>query len=123
MIKYHRTKLGWSQFRLAKELNLTEKQGRYLIKDYETRGLHPPKELSIKLATIFNTGTKYFYDDYFVFLDNSKNIITNLRLQSNLSVEQISAKYSISKLTWIKWEQGASVSRKKYSQLKKELIT
>lgn len=42
-IKYHRLEKGWSQMRISKELGLSEKQERYLIKDYETRGLYSPK--------------------------------------------------------------------------------
>ncbi|EPS51272.1 helix-turn-helix domain-containing protein [Clostridium botulinum CFSAN002367] len=68
-IKFHRLQMGWSQMDLALKLGLSEKQGRYLIKDYETRCLCPPPELSIKLAKLFNVGTKYFYDEYYEFLD------------------------------------------------------
>ncbi len=68
-IKFHRLQMGWSQMDLALKLGLSEKQGRYLIKDYETRCLCPPPELSIRLAKLFNVGTKYFYDEYYEFLD------------------------------------------------------
>lgn len=121
MIKYHRTLLGWSQFRLAKELSLTENQGRYLIKDYETRGHYPPRELSIKLAEVFSLETKYFYDDYYTFLDNSKDIIKQLRLKYNLTAIEIANKVGVSNVTWSKWENGYIISRKNYEKLKKEL--
>lgn len=117
-LKYHRLKMGWSQFRLAQELCLTEKQGRYLIKDYETRGVFPPQELSITLAKLFNLDTKYFYDDYYEFLDNSNYIITNIRIKNNLSIGEIAKKFGVTKLTWSRWEEGHKPSRKNYQNLK-----
>lgn len=121
MLKYHRLKLGWSQFRLAQELGLNEKQGRYLIKDYETRGLFPPQELSIKLAKLFNLDTKYFYDDYYQFLDNSKYIISNIRTKNNLSIGEMAKKFDVTNVTWSKWELGHKPSRKNYEKLRMQL--
>jgi hypothetical protein len=31
--------------------------------------MYPPEDLSRKLADLFQTGNKYFYDEYFDFFD------------------------------------------------------
>ncbi|WP_411680405.1 XRE family transcriptional regulator [Clostridium thailandense] len=118
-IKYHRLLKGWSQFELAKRLGLTEKQGRYLIKDYETRGLYPPPELSVKLARIFEIGTKYFYDDYYEFLDsNYSYTILNWRKNNNLTVAAAATKINVNYVTWSSWENGKKINRGNYNKLK-----
>ncbi|SHJ93882.1 hypothetical protein SAMN02745163_02877 [Clostridium cavendishii DSM 21758] len=62
---------------LAKKLGLSEKQGKYIIKDYETRGVYTSRELSIKLAKIFEIESKYFSDDYFEFIDKASTLLKN----------------------------------------------
>lgn len=120
-IRYHRLEKGWSQYELAKKIGLSENQGRYLIKDYETRGLHPSREISIKLAEIFNLESKYFYDDYFEFLDNSINIITGLRNKYNLSKTKIAKTIGVTRETWTRWENGYIISRENYEKIKELL--
>lgn len=118
-IKYYRVLKGWSQFELAKRLGLTEKQGRYLIKDYETRGLYPPAELSIKLANIFELNTKYFYDDYYEFLDSTySNKILEWRKRNGLTIKDAANKVNINYVTWSSWEKGKKISRENYEKLK-----
>ncbi|WP_261771812.1 helix-turn-helix transcriptional regulator [Clostridium botulinum] len=119
-IKLHRLQLGWSQMDLALKLGLTEKQGRYLIKDYETRGLCPPRELSIKLAKLFNIGTKYFYDEYYEFLDmNYPNIIKDYRIKNNLSKTKFGELIGTTYETITRWENGKNISRQYYKKLNK----
>ncbi|MHB8032360.1 transcriptional regulator [Clostridium botulinum] len=105
---------------LALKLGLNEKQGRYIIKDYETRGLYPPPELSIKLAKIFNLNTKYFYDEYYGFLDmDYPNIIKNYRLENNLSKTKLAKLLSTTYETIIRWENGENISRQYYKKINK----
>ncbi|GIM29852.1 hypothetical protein CPJCM30710_25180 [Clostridium polyendosporum] len=118
MIKYHRLKEGWSQFDLALKLGLTSSQGRYLIKDYETRGLYPPKELSIKLAMLFKLNTKYFYDEYLEFLDVAPLVLKKLRLDNNYSKSKSASIIGTTRETWTRWEQGYPISRFYYNKLK-----
>ncbi len=118
-IKYYRTLKGWSQFELASKLGLNEKQGRYLIKDYETRGLYPPPELSINLAKIFEIDKKYFYDDYYEFLDsNYSSKILSWRKKYNLTITAAAKKVNVNYVTWSSWEKGAKISRENYNKLK-----
>ncbi|EPY2285734.1 helix-turn-helix domain-containing protein [Clostridium sporogenes] len=105
---------------LALKLGLTEKQGRYLIKDYETRGLYPPPELSIKLAKLFNVGTKYFYDEYYEFLDMDYfNIIKNYRMKNNLSKTKLAKILDTTYETITRWENGENISRQYYKKINK----
>ena len=117
MIKHHRLRMGWSQFELAKKLDLTCNQGRYLIKDYETRGIYPTIEISYKLARIFNLDTKYFYDKYFCFSENSIDILNKLRLNLNFTKTEIAKKLSVTLETWLRWEHGGKVSRSNYTKI------
>lgn len=118
-IKYHRLLEGWSQFELARRLDLTEKQGRYLIKDYETRGLYPPMELSQKLAKIFNLNSKYFYDEYYDFLDSNYSYkISKWRKNNNLTVIAAAKKINVKYVTWSSWEKNKKISRENYYKLK-----
>jgi DNA-binding XRE family transcriptional regulator len=122
MIKYHRLKMGWSQFRLAHALELTEKQGRYLIKDYETQGIFPPKELSIKLAKLFNLSTKYFYDDYYEFLDKDYvMILMTWRNNKDLTQMKTAEIIGVTCETYCRWENGHMLNRKNYMKLIKIL--
>jgi transcriptional regulator with XRE-family HTH domain len=118
MIKYHRLERGWSQSRLAAEMKLSKNQGRYLIKDYETRGLYPPKEISMKLAEVFNLETKYFYDEYLEFLDNSGEVILSLRKISYLSRTRIAELVGVTRETWTRWENGGIINRENYEKIK-----
>ena len=61
IIKKERLVRGWSQTKLADKLGLSIKQGRYIIKDYETRVIYPPTQISKKLSEIFEIGKEYFY--------------------------------------------------------------
>ncbi|EPS52846.1 helix-turn-helix domain-containing protein [Clostridium botulinum A1 str. CFSAN002368] len=116
-IKFHRLQLGWSQMDLALKLGLSKKQGRYLIKDYETRGLCPPPELSIKLAKLFNIGTKYFYDEYYEFLDmDYPNIINNYRIKNNFSKTKFAELIGTTYETITRWENGKNISRQYYKK-------
>lgn len=118
-IKYHRLLKGWSQFELARRLGLTENQGRYLIKDYETRGINPPIELSIKLAKLFELNTKCFYDDYYEFLDsNYSSRITTWRKNNNLTITAAAKKINVKYVTWSSWEKNKTISRENYYKLK-----
>lgn len=117
-IKYHRLERGWSQSRLAAEMELSKNQGRYLIKDYETRGLYPPKEISMKLAEVFNLNTKCFYDEYFDFLDNSAQVVSTLRRKSNLSKTRLAESVGVTRETWTRWENGGTINRENYERLK-----
>ncbi|WP_261782578.1 helix-turn-helix transcriptional regulator [Clostridium botulinum] len=119
-IKFHRLQLGWSQMDLALKLGLSKKQGRYLIKDYETRGLCPPPELSIKLAKLFNIGTKYFYDEYYEFLDmDYPNIINNYRIKNNFSKTKFAELIGTTYETITRWENGKNISRQYYKKINK----
>lgn len=119
-IKLHRLQNGWSQVELAIKLELNLKQGRYLIKDYETRGLYPPPELSIKLAKLFNIGTKYFYDEYYEFLDmHYDNIIQSYRTKNNLSKTKFSKMLGTTYTNITRWENGENISRKYYKKINK----
>lgn len=118
-IKYYRLLKSWSQFELAIKLGLNEKQGRYLIKDYETRGLYPPPELSIKLAKIFEIDKKYFYDDYYEFLDSDYwNRILNWRKKHKLTITAAAKKINVNYVTWSSWEKSKKISRENYEKLK-----
>ncbi|AKN34210.1 XRE family transcriptional regulator [Clostridium carboxidivorans P7] len=118
-IKYHRLLNGWSQFQLASKLGLSKKQGRYLIKDYETRRLCPPPELSLKLAKIFRIDTKYFYDNYYEFLDsNYSSKILNWRKKYNLTITDAAKKIHVNYVTWSSWEKNKKISRENYEKLK-----
>lgn len=118
-IKYYRLLKGWSQFELAKRLELTSSQGRYLIKDYETRGLYPPPELSIKLARIFGICTKYFYDDYYEFLESNYSLkILSYRKDNNLTIKDAASKINVNYVTWSYWEKGKKVNRENFNKLK-----
>lgn len=117
-IKYHRLLKGWSQFELAKRLDLTEKQGRYLIKDYETRGLYPPAKISKRLSEIFNLDSKYFYDDYYEFLDSDySSKILNWRKKYNLTITAAAKKVNVNYVTWSSWEKNKKISRENYRKL------
>ncbi|WP_460291055.1 helix-turn-helix domain-containing protein [Clostridium botulinum] len=119
-IKFHRLQHGWSQMDLALKLELTETQGRYLIKDYETRGLYPPPELSIRLSKLFNIGTKYFYDEYYEFLDmDYPRIIKNYRLKNNLSKTKLAKILNTTYETITRWENGQNISRHYYKKINK----
>ncbi|KON11225.1 XRE family transcriptional regulator [Clostridium botulinum] len=119
-IKFHRLQMGWSQMDLALKLGLSEKQGRYLIKDYETRCLCPPPELSIKLAKLFNVGTKYFYDEYYEFLDmDYPNVLKNYRLKNNLSKIKLAKILNTTYETITRWENGKNISRQYYKKINK----
>ncbi|MCY6355351.1 helix-turn-helix domain-containing protein [Clostridium sp. ZS2-4] len=122
-IKFHRLHNGWSQMELALKLGLNEKQGRYLIKDYETRGLCPPKELSIKLAKLFNLNTKYFYDNYYEFIDSDyATLLKNWRNKNKLTQKQAASLICATYETWNSWEnKRIIISRKCYEKLKKIL--
>ncbi|NFC27810.1 XRE family transcriptional regulator [Clostridium botulinum] len=105
---------------LALKLGLNEKQGRYIIKDYETRGLYPTPELSIKLAELFNLDTKYFYDKYYEFLDmDYPRIIKNYRLENNLSKTRMAKILNTTYETITRWENGQNISRKYYKKINK----
>ncbi|EKO1912149.1 helix-turn-helix transcriptional regulator [Clostridium botulinum] len=105
---------------LALKLGLTQKQGRYLIKDYETRGLCPPQELSIKLAKLFNIGTKYFYDEYYEFLDmDYGNIIQSYRTKNNLSKTKLAEIIGTTYTNITRWENGENISRQYYKKINK----
>lgn len=107
---------------MAKKLGLTSEQGRYLIKDYETRGLYPPPKLSLKLANIFRIDKKYFYDDYYEFLDSNYSYkILNWRKNNGLTIATAATKISVNYVTWSSWENGKKISRENYNKLK-ELI-
>lgn len=119
-IKFHRLQMGWSQMDLALKLGLSEKQGRYLIKDYETRCLCPPPELSIRLAKLFNVGTKYFYDEYYEFLDmDYPNVLKNYRFKNNLSKIKLAKILNTTYETITRWENGKNISRQYYKKINK----
>ncbi|MCJ8173263.1 helix-turn-helix domain-containing protein [Clostridium botulinum] len=105
---------------LALKLGLNEKQGRYIIKDYETRGLCPPINISIKLAELFDLNTKYFYDEYYEFLDmDYPNIIKNYRFKNNLSKTKLAKILSTTYETITRWENGKNISRQYYKKINK----
>ncbi|WP_231147813.1 helix-turn-helix domain-containing protein [Clostridium botulinum] len=120
-IKFHRIQIGWSQMDLALKLGLNKKQGRYLIKDYETRGIYPSREISIKLATLFSTNTTYFYDDYYEFINkNYSNLLKSWRKKNNLTQKQAAAYAKVTYETWNSWENNRTIiSRTGYHKFKK----
>ncbi len=119
LIKKERLLRGWSQKELAAKLELSEKQGRYIIKDYETRALYPPPELSMNLANLFKTRLKYFYDEYYNFLDkNTDEILKCWRNKKSISVEKAAETFSVTKETWNRWENGGKMDRKNYEKFK-----
>lgn len=116
-IKYHRMKNGWSQMTLAKKLGLTEKQGRHLIKDYETRSVYPPKELSIKLAEVFKLESTYFYDDYYENSDKLPLLLKEYRESENLTKTTCANLVGTSYSMWSRWENGTPPSRSYFKKL------
>ncbi|HCL4447606.1 TPA: helix-turn-helix transcriptional regulator [Clostridium botulinum] len=105
---------------LATKLGLSKRQGRYLIKDYETRGLYPQPELSIKLAELFNLNTKYFYDEYYGFLDmDYSSMIRNYRFKNNLSKTKLAKILNTTYETITRWENGQNISRQYYKKINK----
>ncbi|GAA0735832.1 helix-turn-helix transcriptional regulator [Clostridium oceanicum] len=103
---------------LAVKLGLSKKQGRYLIKDYETRGLYPPQELSMKLAKLFNVDKKYFYDEYYEFLDmDYPKIIKDYRLKNNLSKTKLATMLGTTYNNVLRWENRKNIGRKYYKTL------
>lgn len=120
LIKRERLIKGFSQSELAAILGLSIEQGRYIIKDYETRGIYPPPNTSKKLAKIFETGDVYFYDDYYDFIDkNYGEILKCWRDINCFTQDEASKLIKVSTKTWNRWENGKPLSRKNFQKLKK----
>ena len=119
IIKKERLVRGWSQGKLAEKLGLSVKQGRYIIKDYETRGIYPPPQISKKLAQVFEIGRNYFYDDYFDFLDkNYSEILKGWRKANNFTQDEAAKTLKVSTATFNRWENGEKINRNNYKKLK-----
>lgn len=63
----------------------------------------PTRANSIKLATILETGTKYFYDDYLVLTDNFKTLIEEIITALNMTKCDFCKSLNISKRTLYRW--------------------
>ncbi len=119
IIKKERLVRGWNQAKLAEKLGLSVKQGRYIIKDYETRGIYPPPQISKMLAQIFKIGKTYFYDDYFDFLDkNCFEILKGWRETNRFTQNEAAKTLKVSTATFNRWENGKKISRNNYKKLK-----
>src|SRR3712207_9438776 len=88
-LKYHKAIHNLSQTNIAIKLGMTEKE-RYLIQSIESDHNYPSRELSKKLANFFQVNTKYFYDDYYLFLDSFPKVILDYRIKHNLSKLELS---------------------------------
>lgn len=103
----HRKLKGWSQMELALNLGFSKIQGRYRIKDYETRNLFPPRDISIRLAKLFELNTKYFYDDYYEFLDKFEcTQLVRWRDRNAYNKTYAAKLIGVTRETYVSWENG-----------------
>jgi hypothetical protein len=72
----------------------------------------------MKLAYIFNTGTKYYYDEYFEKTDNFKAVFEKAWIESRLSRKQFCKKLSISSMSFSRWINGDIPRRDLFDQIK-----
>ncbi|WP_428817918.1 helix-turn-helix domain-containing protein [Clostridium butyricum] len=93
------------------------------ISKYECGRLFPTKDISIKLAHYFNLDSKYFYDDYFNFIDNFPKILCNLiEMNSDLRKNKLCNLLNISKGTLYRYLYKNEIpSRKIYELIKIKL--
>lgn len=93
------------------------------ISKYECGRLFPTKDISIKLAHYFNLDSKYFYDDYFKFIDNfPKQLYNLLELNSEFKKSKFCKLLNISKRTLYRYFYKNEIpSRKIYELIKIKL--
>lgn len=70
-----------------RDLSLATNIGKSNISKYERGELFPTKENSIKLASFFNVGSKYFYDSYLESIDNFQQYLSTL-LNENIHISK-----------------------------------
>lgn len=70
-----------------RDLSLATNIGKSNISKYERGELFPTKENSIKLASFFNVGSKYFYDSYLESIDNFQQYLSTL-LNKNIHISK-----------------------------------
>lgn len=112
-LRYDRCKNNWSLDYLGKLIG----SKNALIK-YERGVIMPTRERSMKLAYIFNTGTKYYHDDYLELTDDFKILIESILKKSRLSKRQFSLKLNISKRTLFRWLGGDTPTRSQFDKIK-----
>lgn len=121
-LKYHRKIKGLSQVGLTIALGYP-KNKKYFIENIETRNNYPSKDISKKLAQFFSTGTTYFYDDYYEFLDKFPNIIIDYRNNYNISKLELSKILKITYDEVCAWERSdAIISRCIFNRCKSIFI-
>lgn len=70
------------------------------------------------LATIFNTGTKYFHDEYLEMTDNFKFAFEKAWKESGLNQREFCEKLQISKRTFLRYMNGDIPTRKMFCKIK-----
>ncbi len=119
LLKYYRKINGYSQLDVANKIGF--KNNRNIIKDYELGKILPSRDVSVKLAKLFNINKKYFYDDYFIFLDKAPNILKEYRRNKNLNKTQLADLLGTSYSIISRWEKGYIISRNYYKKIKELL--
>lgn len=117
-LRYNRTLKEWSQRDLAEKIGYPSENGRCMIKDYENNICFINKDVSEKLAKIFNLTTKYFYDDYFEFLEVAPIVLKKFRKNSNLTKKAAASLVGTGYSMWSRWEKGYTIGRNCYEKLK-----
>lgn len=111
---YYRNKLNLSRKDLINAIGINPKQ----LSKIELLELYPNKELSIKLAAYFKLKTKYFHDDYYEVVDSLNLKVISYRKKKGLTLKQIENTLGILAVTWRSWENGRSIKRSSYGNLK-----
>lgn len=115
LIKQERIKMDLSQRQLSRLVGCVD-----IIRKCELGYIKPTRDMSLKLAKIFNTDSTYFYDAY---LEETENFPTKIKslLDSGLGVTDLSRKFKVSRRTIYRWVDGEIPSRRKYERIKELL--
>ncbi|MDB1923561.1 helix-turn-helix transcriptional regulator [Clostridium tertium] len=118
-LKYHRMLLGLSCRKLESELDISLNS----IHTIEFKKCYPSKNISMKLASYFNIGTKYFYDDYLENLHTIPIELKKYRESKNLNYKQAANLIGVSAHAWAWWEDGShTIKRENYLKLREKEI-
>lgn len=118
-LKYHRMLLGLSCRKLESELDISLNA----IHTIEFKKCYPSKNISMKLASYFNIGTKYFYDDYLENLHTIPIELKKYRESKNLNYKQAANLIGVSAHAWAWWEDGShTIKRENYLKLREKEI-
>ena len=77
----------------------------------------------MKLASYFNIGTKYFYDDYLENLHTIPKQLKEYRKSKSLSFQEAGNLIGVSGNAWLGWENGRyTIKRENYLKLREKEI-